>query len=66
MKLYDGGVIIILIFIAIVAAVGGSSYYWLGPDNPVEEVAEKIIQEETGINLDLTPTSPELSRGTLA
>ena len=28
-------------------------------DNPVEEVAEMIIKQETGEEVDLTPDSPE-------
>lgn len=28
-------------------------------DNPAEEVAEYIIEQQTGIDIDLTPYSPE-------
>ena len=28
-------------------------------DNPVEEIAEEIIHAETGLNLDVTPGTPE-------
>lgn len=28
-------------------------------DNPVEEITEAVIQHETGVNVDLTPWSPE-------
>lgn len=28
-------------------------------DNPIEEIAEKAIEEETGISIDLTPESEE-------
>ena len=47
-------------FIVLAAIIVGllSAYFWY-PDNPVEEVSEKIIKEEIGINLDLTPKSPE-------
>ena len=45
------------ICIAIVAAIVGLiSIQILGNDNPVEEVSEKIIQDETGIIVDLSPT----------
>lgn len=48
---------VIVVILAII--VGISSAYFLGDDNPVEEIAEEVIQEETGINIDLTPNSPE-------
>lgn len=28
-------------------------------DNPVEEVAEEVIKAKTGLDVDLTPNSPE-------
>ena len=40
---------------------------WFWPeypdDNPVEEVAEMVIKEETGLEVDLTPESPEVHNG---
>jgi hypothetical protein len=46
------------IIIAIVAAaVGLGSYYWFGADNPIEEGCEKIIKDETGLDVDLSPNS---------
>jgi len=47
----------IIIILAIIIGLG--STYFLGDDNPVEEVSEKVIQEETGVNIDLTPNSSE-------
>lgn len=48
--------ILIAIGIAVVAgAVGYVSYYWLGADNVVEEKCEKVIEDETGAKIDLTP-----------
>lgn len=43
--------------IAIVAAVvGASSVLFMGTnDNPVEQAAETIIKDETGLDIDLTP-----------
>ncbi len=32
-------------------------------DNPVEEAVEKVIEEKTGIDVDLTPSSPEQKSG---
>lgn len=47
--------------IAIVLAavvIGLGSYYFTGKkDNPVEQVAEEVIKEETGLDVDLTPVS---------
>jgi hypothetical protein len=47
-------------FIVAAAVIIGllSAYFWY-QDNPVEEISEEIIREEIGINLDLTPKSPE-------
>lgn len=40
---------------------------WFWPaypdDNPVEEIAEHIIKIETGLEVDLTPESPEVNNG---
>lgn len=48
---------IIGIGIAIIAAiVGFASIKFFGNDNPIEESAEKIIENTTGINIDLSPT----------
>jgi len=41
----------------IVALIGISSVFFFGKDNPVEEIAEEIIKEETGLDIDLTPNS---------
>jgi hypothetical protein len=43
--------ILALIFAAV---VGISSVYWFGFDNPVEEIAEKVIEEEIEIEVGLT------------
>lgn len=37
--------------------VGYLSYCWFGPDNPIEEGCEQIIQSETGQKIDLSPNS---------
>lgn len=59
MKFKDLSIPIIIVIISIVTAVGIISTHFLGPDNPVEEVAEEIIKEETGLNIDLSPKSAE-------
>lgn len=45
------------LILAVIIGIG--SIYLLGNDNPVEEIAEKVIEEETGIDVDLTPNSKE-------
>lgn len=47
-------------FIIIAAIIIGllSAYFWYH-DNPVEEISEEIIKQQTGINIDLTPETPE-------
>lgn len=54
--------IILSLSIAIVAAAGAIAYkYWSKAvdDNPVEEAAEQIIEKQTGVNIDLSPKTPE-------
>lgn len=38
--------------ILIVALIGISSNYFLGDNNPIEEITEKIIKDETGLDID--------------
>lgn len=47
--------------VAIAAAIGiGYTYFFKQPDdNPVEEAAEKVIKDQTDVDVDLTPSSPE-------
>lgn len=54
----------IIVVSAIVIGVG-SRFVWkrLKHDNPIEEIAEEVIRKETGLDIDLTPTSPEDSNG---
>jgi hypothetical protein len=46
-----------VIILAIIIGIG--SVYFYGEDNPIEEKAEQVIENETGIDIDLTPSSPE-------
>lgn len=49
---------LIALSIAIVAGiVGYISSLYLGPDNPVEKECEKIINDEVGTKVDLSPES---------
>lgn len=36
-------------------SVAYASVVFLGRDNPIEEEAEKVIEAETGLKIDLTP-----------
>lgn len=45
--------------IIILLIIGFGSGYLLGNDNPVEEITEHVIDQEIGVNVDLTPNSPE-------
>lgn len=42
----------VCLFCAVVAIV---SDRYLPPDNEVEQIAEKVIKEESGIDVDFTP-----------
>ena len=48
-----------MIVVILIVILGVGSVYFLGDDNPVEEICEEIIEEETGIKIDLTPNSLE-------
>lgn len=43
----------VTLIIAVMAAY--LSLRWLPKDNPIEQLAEEIIKEETGVTIDLTP-----------
>ena len=47
-------------FIILAAIIIGllSAYFWY-QDNPIEETSEEIIKEQTGVDVDLTPKTPE-------
>ena len=53
-----GDVMTIMVILA--AIIGGMvSIHFLGDDNPVEQIAEVVIFEETGKQIDLSPTKGE-------
>ena len=54
------GVVAICITV-LAAAVGLISSHYMGDDNIVEESMEEVIHLETGLSVDLTPSSPEKS-----
>ncbi len=45
--------------IAISILAGLASVYFWGDDNPIEEECEDLIKDEAGIDIDLSPSSPE-------
>ena len=47
--------LIVIIVVAIAAIAGAISVKFLGNDNVVEQVAEDVIKEETGIDVDVSP-----------
>lgn len=46
----------IALFCGILSVLGACHYK---PDNIVEEIAEEIIEAKTGMDIDLSPGSPE-------
>lgn len=48
---------IVILTLAIVTGVG--SRFFLKTDNPIEEVAERVIKEKTGYDIDLSPDTPD-------
>ena len=49
----------VVIVVSAIIGVGSTLVLKMKHDNPVEETTEQIIQNETGLDIDLTPTSPE-------
>lgn len=61
MKL-DKHMAVMIVVVGIASSIGiGIKWIvpWLKDDNIVEEIAEKVIENKTGIDVDLSPTSPE-------
>ena len=59
MKLYELGIIILIGGLVALATVGYLSQKWLGADNELEEHVEEVILDHTGLEMDLSPCSPE-------
>lgn len=55
---------IVALCISILAALAGLTAVFITGrhDGPIEEACEEVIKSQTGIDVDLTPSSPELSR----
>jgi hypothetical protein len=58
MVLRDGGSTV-LIVLGVLVVAGFLSQRFLGHDNLVEEAAEYAIEAHTGVDIDLSPSSPE-------
>lgn len=58
MKLYDPSLIIIICIVGVAVVAGLVSTKIFGPDNPIEQAAETVIEKETGLDIDLSPDSP--------
>ncbi len=49
-----------IVLLAVIIGLG--SIYFLGNDNPIEEISEEIIKEEIGLDVDLSPDTSEKSK----
>lgn len=59
LKMKDVG-LSILVAIVVICTIGGlASRCWWKDDNAIEEIAEEIIEKETGVAIDLSPATPE-------
>lgn len=56
MRYYDGGIIVTLIVIVIASIVALASIKLTGKnDNPIEQAAELVVKDMTGIEVDFSP-----------
>jgi hypothetical protein len=51
-------VLLIILSLAAAAATSVGLLKWKD-DNPVEELVERYVEHETGVDIDITPNSPE-------
>lgn len=58
-KIYDISVPIIIVIVTICGVVGWLSSKRFGNENIIEEASEEVIKDVSGIDVDLTPQSPE-------
>jgi uncharacterized protein YpmB len=56
-KGWDMATIVVIIVCAVVGIT--ASLITKQDDSPIEEEAEEVIQQETGLEIDLSPRSPE-------
>ena len=50
-------IIMISAIVSAAALIGYVSFYFMGPDNQVEEACEEVIKVETGTTIDLSPNT---------
>ena len=50
------------IIVAFASIIGVASYYFLGADNPIEEGCENMIEGQTGLDVDLSPSTSEVTK----
>ena len=53
--LKEGSLLVVLVVLGTVCAIGILSRVFLGNDNAIEQSAEQIIEDETGLKIDLSP-----------
>lgn len=58
-RLNDLSLVIIGAIVGTCVLVGVVSRYFLPDDNILEECAEEVIKEYTGVDIDLSPSTPE-------
>lgn len=58
-RLNDLSLVIIGAIVGTCVLVGVVSRFFMPDDNPIEEIAEEVIKEYTGVEVDLSPESPE-------
>lgn len=50
---------VLVVFTSASIALMYNYFFKAKDDNPVEEIAEEVIKKETGVDIDLSPNSPE-------
>lgn len=56
MKYYDGGIIVTIAILIIASFVALASIKFTGKnDNPIEQAAEMVVKDMTGIEVDFSP-----------
>lgn len=56
------GLLIGFVVTLVASIVGVTSWIFLPKDNPIEQAAEKIIKDMTGVDVDLSPEVPAVPK----
>ncbi len=59
MRIFEASIFVAICVIFIATTIGVISSTFLRDDNVIEEIAEEIIEDQTGLEVDLTPSSLE-------